>query len=232
MLTNEQIKYLENYCNVNGVKYYDLQQEVIDHVAGMIEDLQQENPSLGFKAALEEVNGQFKKSDFSVMVNNKKQLLQKKIAKLIEKEFISFFTWPRAILTILLLAVAISIPAILKANRLAGIVAVVCIISPLFYYIIRYSKEIRAIEADRKANLLCLAVRSRYERIVFASLGAFYLVVTGFHELVDLHFFKTGPATTIIMLLLVTIEILYIAILHVRFSFNAAMKNTYPGAYA
>lgn len=232
MLTNEQIKYLESYCTLNGVHYYDLQLEVIDHIAGMIEDLQQQDPTLDFKTALHQVNAAFTKNDFIAIVKNKKQQLQKKVSKLIEKEFISFFTVPRVILTVLLFAAACSIPAVIKVNEAAGIAGIVFIISPLFYYLIRYSKEIKSLEADRKANLLCLRVRSKYEKIVFAFLACFYLLVTGFRELIQPHFFKTGIAAMFIMLLLVTVELFYIAILHVRFSFNVSMKNLYPNAFA
>src|ERR1700709_2888020 len=110
MLTEPQLKYLESYCSANGIVYYDLQLEVIDHIAAMIEDLQQKNPLLDFKDAFKQVNAQFRKGDFSMMVKNKKRQLQKRVSRLIEKEFISFFTLPRVILTALLYILALSLP--------------------------------------------------------------------------------------------------------------------------
>ena len=37
MLTKEQIDYLFDFCRVNGVKPYDVQVELVDHLANGIE---------------------------------------------------------------------------------------------------------------------------------------------------------------------------------------------------
>ncbi|MFT3933886.1 MAG: hypothetical protein QM726_09750 [Chitinophagaceae bacterium] len=235
MLNDQELKYLESYCVMNGVKYYDLQLEVIDHMATVIEDVQQKAPSINFKEALELANSQFKKSDFSLMIKSKKYQLQKKVSRLIEKEFISFFTVPKIILTAVLYLSAWvfthNLTAYIQKNELIGVIGFGLLMIPFFYYSIRYRREIKSLREDRDINLLCLKIRSKYEIIAIASVLLVNVVFNIVVPMFDVHFKKSPTFTFILILFLVTLELLYIAILHVRFAFNNKMRDEYPAVF-
>lgn len=102
-LTQEQICYLYEFTRQHYVEYYDLQTELVDHLANSIEEQWQENPKLFFETAL---NIEFKKFGifgFMDVVEKRQKALSKKYYKLIWKHFIEFFKLPKIILTIFLI---------------------------------------------------------------------------------------------------------------------------------
>ena len=57
-LSQEQINRLYEFTRQHYVEYYDLQMELVDHLANSIEEQWKENPKLSFETAL---NIEFKK---------------------------------------------------------------------------------------------------------------------------------------------------------------------------
>ncbi len=99
MLTNEQVQYLHQFCVKHYVRYYDLQVELVDHLAEAIEAKLQANPSLDFDKALNEVYAGFGISGFAPVVAERMVALQKSGSKQWRKAFTSWFTVPRIIIT-------------------------------------------------------------------------------------------------------------------------------------
>lgn len=58
-LTPQQIKHLHEFCEFHNVKYYDVQIELVDHLASAIEKRWETNPKLTFEDALVDVAEQF-----------------------------------------------------------------------------------------------------------------------------------------------------------------------------
>jgi hypothetical protein len=87
---------------------------------------------------------------------------------------------------------------------------------------------------DRKGNLLCLKVRSRYEKLATLAAVTLNSIFNLLPGMFDIHLnFKDKPSLTSFLLVLgVLLEILFIAILFVRVSFNTKMKDQYPKAFA
>ncbi len=52
-LSKEQIQKLYTFTHQHYVEYYDLQTELVDHLANAIEEQWQENPKLSFDEALQ-----------------------------------------------------------------------------------------------------------------------------------------------------------------------------------
>lgn len=103
MLTDEQVQELYAYCNRKGVHYYDVQVEVVDHMANAIEAKMQADPFLEFKKALEEVHVSFGSFGLKEIVRSKSVYMRKSYKQLRRKLFLSYFTFPKVALTILLL---------------------------------------------------------------------------------------------------------------------------------
>lgn len=104
-LNQEQIERLYEFTRQHYVEYYDLQTELVDHLANSIEEQWKENPKLSFETAL---NIEFKKFGifgFMDVVGQRRLALKKKYTNLIWKHFKEFFTIPKIIVTVLMVLI-------------------------------------------------------------------------------------------------------------------------------
>jgi hypothetical protein len=99
-LTAQQIDYLFTFTRKHYVEWYDLQSELVDHLANAIETQWQENPKLTFDQAL---NIEFKKFGvfgFMDVVEKRQAVLSKKYNGLLWQHLKDFFGVPNIVLTI------------------------------------------------------------------------------------------------------------------------------------
>lgn len=115
-LTDEQIQQLFNFTEKHYVKYYDIQIELVDHLASRIEEETESNQDLSFDGALEKVYEGFGYNGFAGILQQKEKEMRKHYNSIIWKEFKTYFTIPRIILTILITLCTIYINA-LFGNR-------------------------------------------------------------------------------------------------------------------
>ena len=101
----EQIDRLYTFTRQHFVEYYDLQTELVDHLANAIETLWQTKPQLTFDEALQIEFKKFGVYGFSDVVAERQKALGKRYMKLMARYFKDFFKLPRIILTIALFAV-------------------------------------------------------------------------------------------------------------------------------
>ncbi len=102
-LTTEQIDQLFAFTRQHYVEWYDLQSELVDHLANAIETQWQENPKLTFDEVLNKEFGKFGVFGFMGVVEEKQKFLNKKYRKLIWEFYKEFFRLPKIILTFLLM---------------------------------------------------------------------------------------------------------------------------------
>jgi len=108
-LTASQIDQLFTFTRQHYVEWYDLQSELVDHLANAIETQWQENPKLIFDEAL---NREFKKFGvfgFMDVVEKRQAVLCKKYNGLVWQHFKIFFGIPKIVLTIAMMLVLYSI---------------------------------------------------------------------------------------------------------------------------
>ncbi|MCD2424211.1 hypothetical protein LQ567_15630 [Niabella pedocola] len=67
MLNKEQIQKIDAFFNENGVQYYDVRQELIDHVSEIMEQKMNSNPSLPFEVAFDETVARFSKKELVLL---------------------------------------------------------------------------------------------------------------------------------------------------------------------
>lgn len=103
-LTKEQIENLYAFTKKHGVKYFDLQTELVDHIANDIEHIWHLNPKLTFEQARYKATIKFGIYGFSGFVNKREKALNKKYWRLFGKFFREFFTIPKIVLTFFLIA--------------------------------------------------------------------------------------------------------------------------------
>lgn len=103
-LSTEQVQTLFSFTEKKGVPWYDLQVELVDHLACRIEEKMEADKSLQFGAVLEKAYKEFGLFGFGKIVQEKQSRLQRAARKLWWKELREFFTWPRIALLLLIVS--------------------------------------------------------------------------------------------------------------------------------
>lgn len=101
-LTNQQIDTLFAFTKKHLVEHYDVQVELVDHLANAIEEQWKTNPNISFGDALQKEYKNFGIFGFSGLVEQKQAALQNHYWHIIKKEFINFFSVPKVIITVIL----------------------------------------------------------------------------------------------------------------------------------
>ena len=99
-LTPEQIEQLFAFCRKHFVKQYDLQIELVDHMASSVEEQWETNPRLSFQEALNNTFGKFGIFGFGKVKEQKKKALEIKYRNLLIKYTFEYFRLPKLILTL------------------------------------------------------------------------------------------------------------------------------------
>ncbi|MBV7269187.1 hypothetical protein [Winogradskyella luteola] len=102
-LTDSQIEKLYNFTQKHYVEWYDVQTELVDHLANGIETQWQENPNTSFEDALKTEFKKFGVMGFGDVVEERTKALNKTYWRLIWKNFKGFFKLPKIILTLFLI---------------------------------------------------------------------------------------------------------------------------------
>lgn len=98
-ITQEQTEKLFNFCRKHSVYHYDLQVELVDHLASSIEEQWENNPTLSFDEALWKTFRKFGITGFSKIKEQKQKELRKKYSRIQWSYLLSFFSWPKILLT-------------------------------------------------------------------------------------------------------------------------------------
>lgn len=96
-LSSEQINQLYLFTRQHFVEYYDLQTELVDHLANAIETQWQTNPNRNFDEALQIEFKKFGIFGFSDVVQERHVALEKKYRKIVWSHFKRFFRLPQII---------------------------------------------------------------------------------------------------------------------------------------
>jgi len=99
-LTDEEINDLYSFCEEQDVHHYDLQMELVDHLAAAIEQKWTEKPKLTYDNALWAVFDQFGVSGFRKIRRAKEKELRRKYTRILWQYIGDFFKLPKIILTI------------------------------------------------------------------------------------------------------------------------------------
>lgn len=102
-LTTEQIDVLFEYCYFRCVFHYDVQVEIVDHLATAIENLWETNPEMPFDEAMylagEHFGGDL---GFSTFRHEKEKALRKKYRRLLWQFVADYYKFPKIMITLLL----------------------------------------------------------------------------------------------------------------------------------
>lgn len=96
-LTALQIDLLYQFTRQHYVEYYDLQTELVDHLANAIEEQWHENPKISFEEVLQKEFKKFGVFGFMDVVEKRQAAMNKKYNKIVWNHFKTFFKLPQII---------------------------------------------------------------------------------------------------------------------------------------
>ena len=99
-LTSQQIDRLYQFTRQHYVEWYDLQTELVDHLANAIEQQWQENPKISFEDALQVEFKKFGIFGFMDVVEKRQLALNKRYNKIVWQHFKAFFSIPKIVITL------------------------------------------------------------------------------------------------------------------------------------
>ena len=161
-LSQAQIEALYAFTKKKGVQWYDLQLELVDHLACRIEEEMEQEGSLGFEAALERVYKGFGLFGFAKVVQEKHRQIQRMARKLWWQEVVAYLKWPKISLLLLVAFVLWKLPQYIDSTLLMRGFAAVYILLSVGYLV--YMSRINKM----KYELLLLKFgRSHLSGVVF-----------------------------------------------------------------
>jgi hypothetical protein len=168
-LSDAQIQYLFQFTEKKSVRWYDLQIELVDHLASRIEEEMDADKEIGFETALERVYKDFGLFGFSKIIQAKQAELQRSARKIWWQEVRAFFSWPKIILLALIVAVLWTLSQLLPPNFLmAGFLAAYIIASlGLLKNVFRYKKARRKLLLLQFGSTYISSTIFFYEILVF-----------------------------------------------------------------
>lgn len=104
-LSAEQISQLFHFVEEKGVKFYDVQLELVDHFASEIEARWRQHPEQDFDLLIKAIYRDFRDYNFTRLLQQKKRALAKRSWRMAWAFLRTFFTWPKVMLTALLVVV-------------------------------------------------------------------------------------------------------------------------------
>jgi hypothetical protein len=223
-LTPQQIDQLYLFTRQHYVEWYDLQSELVDHLANAIETQWQENPKLSFDEAL---NIEFKKFGifgFMDIVGKRQLVLRKKYNKLVWHHFKDFFTIPKIIGT------ASAIGILFIALQKFPFVGIAIVILYLLLSVVFWIASILMSRKNKKQSQL-LGKKWLFKDIIYGygSFGEFsYLPMQFSFHIAGRTEYTTLPIIIISLTIVSSLLFYYIILMIIPFKAEEYLKTTYP----
>ncbi|SDS49647.1 hypothetical protein SAMN05216503_3247 [Polaribacter sp. KT25b] len=225
-LTKAQIEELYIFTRKHYVEYYDVQTELVDHLANDIESIWEEYPNLSFDEARNKSFKKFGIFGFMDVVNSKESQMTKKYFKLILKFTKQWFQLPKIILTIVLFVGFYQLQNIPNADVIYNGVFVCTLLSQIILLIINSRKLKKKFKITKKKWL--------FENVInIQGLGSNALLFFYFFDFPFSHtqdFLVMGDFRKVFSALLITFLVIigYITLIVIPKKADKLLQETYP----
>jgi hypothetical protein len=172
-ITPEENQKLFAFCEECNVKYYDVQIELVDHLASSIEEQWMQHPNRSFDNAMG-----IALRDFTLGLKHiskeKERALNKKYQQIHWYYIRASFSWPKALRTLALVLILFSAFRLTPNNLLVIIPTIAMVLSVIFYYYFYYYPNNIRIKTDTSKKFLLLK-RLRLQNISVLAIAFFPL---------------------------------------------------------
>lgn len=205
MITDAQYESLFAFCKKHYVQYYDVQVELVDHLAEAIEEKMKKNPRLSFELALDEVYAGFGIKGFADIIDTRIKMVSKKSRKLKWKLFFSYFTVPKIAMTVCMYAVLLLLGRFLTQDYFRGVFLAVLGVS-LFVFEIIYSIHLNRLFKKQTKEMIFTNERlSGIIDTVFFVQILFTSSVFDFAEAKQIHFLAYSMISLFMLIIFISI---------------------------
>lgn len=222
ILTPNQIERLYLFTRQHYVEFYDLQTELVDHLANAIEQQWQENPKLPFEDALQIEFKKFGVFGFMNVVEQRQAALNKKYNNIVWHHFKTFFQIPQILGTFS--AIGILFFGLKMLSNAAVIISVFALIIMISFWIsVSYMARKRKKRAQKNGKKWLL------NEIIYGFSSFVSLSYLPFQFLV--HFEKIYSDTMLFVFSIVLVFMLlieYIILIVIPSKAEDYLKETYP----
>ena len=181
-LTTSQIDHLFTFTRQHFVEWYDLQSELVDHLANAIETEWAQNPKLTFDEALNKEFKKFGVFGFMDVVEKRQAVLGKKYNGLVWQHFKDFFGIPKIVLTIAMTLLLYSILKISRHNEWIFIGFYLILIGFTFYEIFKNNKIKKRKKQTKEKRWLFEEIINQYGSFSGAIIFPFNFFVSIFNH--------------------------------------------------
>ncbi len=228
IVNKEETGKLFKFCHQHFVYHYDLQVELVDHLASSIEEQWEMNPELPFEEALKNTFKKFGIHGFSKIKERKQKELQRKYNILLWKYLFDFFKWPKVMMTLaftLILTSAFQIPD----NKLwiimpyfSGLTLFV-----LYYYFRIYPRRFK-IPAEKGKKFLLLEQLKRSQLLAML-VGQLALQFPNFYNVMNFSHSQLKWGSTVISFIIVVFTVaLYGELFYVPEKIKEHFRQQFP----
>lgn len=131
-VTNQQIDFIRKVVQSNGAYYYEVAEELTDHIIIGIEKLWLEDPFLSFEQAVHLQLEEFGKENFSKIKKANEKTHFNKYKSMFTSELLSFFQIPQIVVIIAFLLCAIALVINIEFGPLSLVILLLAVGSPYF----------------------------------------------------------------------------------------------------
>ncbi|MBN1986996.1 MAG: hypothetical protein JW761_11870 [Prolixibacteraceae bacterium] len=205
-VTTEETQNLFDFCRRHFVVHYDLQAELVDHLASSMEEQWKKNPELLFDEALQKTFKKFGITGFSKIKEQKQKELSRKYNRLLWKYLLDYFRWPKVFMTLIFTLV---LSTILKMTEndlwiIAPYFGVLTVFVIYYYYKI-FPKRFRNSEINGKKFLLLEQFkRVQYTSILFVQIPVQFI---NFRNILNVSFLQNDIGVAVISFLIIFLSI-------------------------
>ncbi len=173
-LSPGQIETLFKFTEKKSVRWYDLQVELVDHLACKIEEEMEQDNTLSFEKALEKVYKGFGLFGFSHIVQDKLEAVHNRTSALWKKEIKAYFKLPKIVFTVMVFVALWILIRLFTAEHVFFVFTIAYLASMITVWI----KEFR-IKRRSKKKLMMLN-GSVFHESWFSSVIRFCIIVGSF----------------------------------------------------
>ncbi len=219
-LTKDQIQELYKFTRAHYVEYYDVQTELVDHLANGIEAQWKEYPNLSFEEAKQKEFKKFGVFGFMDVVAERQKVMSKKYYGIIFKFFKAYFQLPKIILTFCVIVLLAILLQRFHLGHLHYWVSGILLlgVSPMLFSMWMHSKKLK--KKKRKWML---------EDMLFNHVGVAQLLVLPIH-LFNFEYTATGifGFLTISLFIVVLLLLVYVITFEIPTKAEKLLEETYP----
>lgn len=215
-LSSDQLQQLYTFTEKHFVEWYDVQTELVDHLANGIEEQWQNNESLTFDDALKNEFKKFGIMGFSEVVEQKTNALNKYYRKQVWKHFTAYFKLPKIILTLAIIWCLYKMLSIVE-NKIVVILPIALVLfSTFILYLIKSGRRIKQKKKETGKKWL-------FDNVILQLGGLMHFLNVGTYSSI---LFQDSLWNSLITFSFTVIIVLYALVLFVSVSIAPKVKET------